>query len=117
MLEPPIYDENEPIYKFKRRWDLYIENKNNKAKYDNILIFINTIFKSEYKNLLSIKEIYEMPNLKQINKIAKKMNYTVNCNNPIDIINSILNTIDYSISSSNKDGKIIYHIKHIITMN
>ena len=58
-----------------------------------------------------------MPNLKQIIKIAKKMNYTINCNNPIDIINSILNTIDYSLSSFNKDGKIIYRIKHIITMN
>lgn len=113
----PIYDGIEPYYKFKRRWDLYIYEKNKKGKNAEILNFLNKLFKTEYKNLMEINKItYDMiPNSKTL--------YNVMSNNPeliksfklknkriisvVKLINIILNKINFSFIEID-DGKEIY---------
>ena len=115
-MDPPVYNDNEPIYIFKRKWDMYIESKINKQKYTTILSFINIIFQSDYKNLLSIKAIEEkqIPKSKKIIKIANNYEFIINGKEPINIINSILNTINYSFVMYRKNNTIFYRVKHII---
>ena len=120
---PPIYDGDEPIYKFKRRWDMYIENKTNKDKYTNVLKFINNVFKTEYKNLLSIKELDEK-NIPTPKKLVKLINKEFkNCfdikynDTSIAIINNILNIISYSLIMLTKNNKTYYRVKYNLTQN
>lgn len=115
----PIYDCTEPIYLFMRRWDNFIQHKGKMQLYTDILEIINILFESNYTKLLSIKNICSdiIPPTKTIIKIInnktcidiKYNKKTKSC----EIINELLNKIEYAFVPFTKNNKIYYNICNI----
>jgi hypothetical protein len=81
------------------------------------------VFKTEYKNLLSIKELDEK-NIPAPKKLVKLINKEFkNCfdikynDTSIAIINNILNIISYSLIMVTKNNKTYYRVKYNLTQN
>jgi len=102
----PVYDGVEPYYIYKRRLDLYLNNKMNRPLHTQILNFINILFDSEYTSLISIKKIEatKIPISKYIVDLIKedenfKKLFKIRCseNIPSDkMIDSLLNKVNFS---------------------
>lgn len=122
---PPVYDGDEPYYLFKRRWDVYMDNKINNTLRKYILEFINSLFDTEYTSLISIKKIDEkdIPASKYVVDLIKedpnysnlfKIRYNTNMPSP-KIINSLLNKLGFSFVKVTSKKESYYRVKSGIT--
>lgn len=119
--EPPIYDGEEDYYIFKRRWDMYMNNKLHQNLHTHILSFINTLFDTTYTSLVSIKKIEEnkIPAPKYVVDVIKedenyrklfKIKYSLSIPSH-KMIDSLLNKINFSfVKVENKNGNY-YRVK------
>lgn len=57
VSEPPVYDGVEPYFIFKRKWDAFLQSKQNKRIHVMILEFLNRLLNTKYTSLRSIKKI------------------------------------------------------------
>lgn len=121
LNNPPVYDGIEPYYLFKRRWDSYMNNKLNHTLRKNILEFINSLFDTEYTNLISIKRIDEkdIPASRYIVDLIKedpnyrklfKIRCSTNISSP-KMINSLLNKIEFSFVKMETNNGNYYCVK------
>ena len=117
----PIYDGIEDYYKFRRRWDKYIQNKRKKSKYDNILKFINLLFNTDYKSLAKMKKItYDMiPSTKKIAEIMSdnpdmEDSLKLRCNEAVPtskLIDTLLSRINFSFVEIDNGKEIYFSVK------
>jgi hypothetical protein len=116
----PVYDQKEPYFKFKRRWDAYMVHKKYGLIHKTMLEFLNKLFNTEYTGLISMKKINInlIPTAKQFSKLFESdEKYKIfkikhNRNVPVDkIIDTLLSKINYSFVKNQEQKNIYYTIK------
>lgn len=119
--DPPFYDGSEPYYIFRRKCNLYLQRKKYNNIYVRILIFINKLLDTNYKNLLSIVKIEAstIPSYKKALQLLSQEEtlyrmFETAMDLPISthkLINIILNKIDFSFIETIDNGIIYYNVK------
>lgn len=125
-MEPPVYNDNEPVYIYLKKIEEY--NKFlKKEKYTIILDFINNLTKKKYRALCDFKNV-TTSDLKSENdlkkyfklkgeKIGKKLNIIfdfkkkeLELNDIITFINKMVKSINFAFSTKTIDKKPYYTI-------
>jgi len=120
--KPPIYDGEEDLYLFNRKWEIYLKKKTISKKYNSILKFLNLLFNKKFTKLSDIKEIKKenIPDQKKFVKLMLKhpeiseqfnINYSNTNYTTIKLIDKLLSKIKYSFVEIKKDNKIYYSVK------
>ncbi len=119
--KPPVYDGIEPYYIFRRKWEAYIQGKQNKKLHTSILLFLNQLFGTKYNSLVEMKKIsFDMipPSKKFLELITENAEYDnifkINQNKNIPtskLIDSLLNRLNFSFVKINNDKQAYYSVK------
>lgn len=125
MIEPPVYDENEPPYTYIKKVNEYIASLK-RDKYKKILGFVNTLtekYEKKYKSLCDFKNITYLTDNEHNKKIledhgkvlAKDLSVVFDFDDITeesiyDFIDDILSSIDYSLIKKTFGNKIYYSI-------
>jgi len=115
---PPVYDGIEPLYIFRRKMMDYLEVQ----KYDRLsdtLKLINLILNTEYKYVMDMKRVTNLPPKKKVvgilddnSELVRKLGLTADTDNVSCYINNMLNRIGFSFMEYNgTDGNKYYMVK------
>jgi len=123
-IDPPVYDDKEPYFIFRRKWDYYVQNKLSRNRHTKILSFMNDLLKTNVKSLIMIKNIdpATLPSTQDFIDLmassdkdyGKAINLRIDIsqeNTTISLINALLSRVDYSFVEVHIKKKILYTIK------
>lgn len=118
----PTYNGIEPYYLFKRRLDGYMNKKLKHDLHSNILCFLNLLFETDYKNLISIKKIkeqnipssdYVIDTIKTNKNFKDNFKIKYNRNVPADkLLDRLLNKIGFSFAKKIDGHNTYYFVKN-----
>jgi hypothetical protein len=117
----PVYDGVEPYFIFKRKWDAFFQNKQNKHIHITILKFLNKLLCTNYMSLISIKKIpFDMiPTSKKFTDLMTsdqdyvetfKIKYKQNIPS-VKMIDNLLAKVNFSLIEVDNGNEIYYSIK------
>lgn len=115
---PPVYDGVEPLYIFRRKMMDYLETQ----KFDRLsdtLKLINLILNTEYKYVMDMKRVTNLPTKKQVvqildenEELVKKLGLSMDMMDVAHYINNMLNRLGFSFMEYNGvDGNKYYMVK------
>lgn len=122
--KPPVYDGVEPLYIFRRKMMDYLESQKSDRLSDTLKL-LNLILNTEYKYVMDMKRVINLPTKKQVVRIldeneelVKKLGLSMDADNVPHYLNNMLNRLGFSFMEYNGiDGNKFYTVKTFLINN